>query len=68
MVLLHPKKVLERLREAMAPEDLVVSDVGAHKIWIDRFFPAPPAAGPQGTVVLSVSPCQTRRSGERRAK
>ena len=27
------------LREVLAPEDIVVSDVGAHKLWIARMYP-----------------------------
>lgn len=38
--LLHPRKVLECLRDALEPDDLLVSDVGAHKIWIGRYFQA----------------------------
>lgn len=38
--LLSPKKVLEGLQEAMGSDDLLISDVGAHKIWIGRFFHA----------------------------
>jgi acetolactate synthase-1/2/3 large subunit len=33
-----PQHILAELREAMAPEDILVSDVGAHKMWIGRFF------------------------------
>ena len=28
------------MRAAMAPEDLLISDVGAHKLWLGRLFPA----------------------------
>lgn len=37
---LKPQKVLADLREALSPEDILVSDVGAHKLWIARMFPA----------------------------
>jgi acetolactate synthase-1/2/3 large subunit len=36
----HPPRVLWELREAMRPEDILVSDVGMHKLWIARMFPA----------------------------
>ena len=36
---LPPEFVIASLREALAPEDVVVSDVGAHKVWLSRFFP-----------------------------
>ncbi len=36
---LQPEFVVERLREALAPDDVVVSDVGAHKVWLSRLFP-----------------------------
>jgi acetolactate synthase-1/2/3 large subunit len=32
--------VLLILRELMAPEDILISDVGSHKIWIGRNYPA----------------------------
>lgn len=37
---LRPARVLWDLREALAPNDLLVSDVGLHKLWIGRMFPA----------------------------
>jgi acetolactate synthase-1/2/3 large subunit len=46
---LAPQHVIAALREALAPEDIVVSDVGAHKIWLARLFPTPSA----NTVVIS---------------
>src|SRR5688500_11071027 len=36
---LPPFAVLADLREALGPDDIVVSDVGAHKIWLARLFP-----------------------------
>ncbi|HKW78665.1 MAG TPA: thiamine pyrophosphate-dependent enzyme, partial [Candidatus Limnocylindria bacterium] len=36
---LAPENVVADLREALAPEDIVISDVGAHKVWLSRFFP-----------------------------
>ncbi len=35
-----PPNLLRVLREAMGPDDLLISDVGAHKIWVGRFFQA----------------------------
>jgi len=37
---MKPPAILKELRETMAPEDILVSDVGAHKIWLGRFFEA----------------------------
>ncbi|MDE0447961.1 MAG: acetolactate synthase large subunit [Spirochaetaceae bacterium] len=36
---MKPQRVLNDLRAALGPDDIVVSDVGAHKMWIARFFP-----------------------------
>jgi acetolactate synthase-1/2/3 large subunit len=36
----RPPRVLWELREALGPADLLVSDVGLHKLWIARMFPA----------------------------
>jgi acetolactate synthase-1/2/3 large subunit len=38
---LPPQQVVAALREALGPDDIVVSDVGAHKIWLARLFPTP---------------------------
>ncbi|HEV8537040.1 MAG TPA: acetolactate synthase large subunit [Candidatus Limnocylindria bacterium] len=46
---LPPQHVVAALREALAPDDIVVSDVGAHKIWLSRLFPTPTP----NTVVVS---------------
>jgi acetolactate synthase-1/2/3 large subunit len=35
-----PQRALVELRRALAPEDIVVSDVGAHKIWVARLYQA----------------------------
>jgi acetolactate synthase-1/2/3 large subunit len=35
-----PQRVLHDLREALRPEDVLVSDVGAHKLWVSRFWEA----------------------------
>jgi acetolactate synthase-1/2/3 large subunit len=36
---LPPSAVVADLREALGPDDIVVSDVGAHKVWLARLFP-----------------------------
>ncbi|WP_373019502.1 acetolactate synthase large subunit [Thiomicrorhabdus sp.] len=35
---LKPQKILHDLRAALQPEDIVISDVGAHKMWIARMY------------------------------
>ncbi len=35
-----PQRVLRDLRALMSPHDLLISDVGAHKLWISRLWPA----------------------------
>jgi acetolactate synthase-1/2/3 large subunit len=35
-----PQKILWDVREAMGPHDILLSDVGAHKMWISRYYPA----------------------------
>jgi acetolactate synthase-1/2/3 large subunit len=37
---LKPQRVIADLRRALAPDDVLVSDVGAHKLWIARLFQA----------------------------
>ncbi|WP_455389693.1 acetolactate synthase large subunit, partial [Petrachloros mirabilis] len=36
---LRPQHVMRDLRAMLEPEDLVVCDVGAHKLWMARMFP-----------------------------
>ena len=36
---MRPQHVIQDLRAALAPDDLVVCDVGAHKLWMARMFP-----------------------------
>ncbi len=36
---LRRQQVIQELRSVLAPEDLVVCDVGAHKLWMARMFP-----------------------------
>jgi len=38
--LVKPQRVLHDLRVAMADDDILVSDVGAHKLWVARFWEA----------------------------
>ncbi len=35
---IKPQKALWDLREALGPKDIVLSDVGAHKMWIARYY------------------------------
>lgn len=35
---IRPQKVLFDVRQAMGPEDILLSDVGAHKMWIARHY------------------------------
>jgi acetolactate synthase-1/2/3 large subunit len=35
---IRPQKVLWDVREAMRPNDILISDVGAHKMWIARHY------------------------------
>jgi acetolactate synthase-1/2/3 large subunit len=35
-----PQKAIADLRRALAPEDLVICDVGAHKVWVARLYQA----------------------------
>ncbi len=35
-----PQRAIADLREALAPDDIVVSDVGAHKVWVARLYQA----------------------------
>lgn len=37
---MRPPRVLWEIREALGPQDILVSDVGLHKLWIGRMFPA----------------------------
>ena len=34
-----PQRIIADLRLALAPEDIVICDVGAHKMWMARMFP-----------------------------
>lgn len=46
---LKPLRVIQGIRKSLGREDILISDVGAHKIWISRFYPA---YGPD-TVIIS---------------
>jgi acetolactate synthase-1/2/3 large subunit len=37
---MQPPRALWEIRQALGPQDLLVSDVGLHKLWIARMFPA----------------------------
>jgi len=37
---IKPQKIVWDLRQAMADEDIAISDVGAHKMWMARLYPA----------------------------
>ena len=37
---LWPRRVVADLREAMPDDGIVISDVGAHKVWFSRLYPA----------------------------
>jgi acetolactate synthase-1/2/3 large subunit len=36
---LKPQRILADLRSALSDDDIVISDVGAHKLWLARLFP-----------------------------
>ena len=36
--MIRPQKVLWDVRRSMGPEDILLSDVGAHKMWIARYY------------------------------
>ena len=37
---IKPQRAIYELRRALEPEDIVVSDVGAHKVWVARLYQA----------------------------
>lgn len=37
---LKPQRVVSDIRKALRDEDILISDVGAHKLWIARLYPA----------------------------
>src|SRR5262249_41485566 len=46
---MRPPRVLYDLRQALGRDDILVSDVGLHKLWIGRMFPA----SEPGTVLIA---------------
>jgi len=46
---LKPLRIIKELRDTLGREDILISDVGAHKIWIARFYPA----YSENTVIIS---------------
>ena len=38
--LVSPQAAIVAIRARWRPEDILVSDVGAHKLWLGRLFPA----------------------------
>jgi len=39
--LVKPEKVLWEVRRALGDEDILISDVGAHKMWVARYYQTP---------------------------
>ena len=37
---IRPQKIVWDLREALGPDDIAISDVGAHKMWMSRMYKA----------------------------
>lgn len=37
---LTPQRIISEIRKALRDDDIVISDVGAHKMWIARMYPA----------------------------
>ena len=37
---MRPPRALWEIRQALGPQDMLISDVGLHKLWIARMFPA----------------------------
>jgi acetolactate synthase-1/2/3 large subunit len=37
---MKPQKIIYDIRDCLSREDIVISDVGAHKLWVGRLFPA----------------------------
>src|SRR3712207_3198758 len=37
---MQPPRALWEIRQALGPHDMLISDVGLHKLWIGRMFPA----------------------------
>ncbi len=50
---MKPQRILRDLRAFMDDDDILISDVGAHKMWIARYYPA----FVPGTVIISNGFC-----------
>lgn len=37
---MKPQRVIHDIRKTLAPEDILISDVGAHKLWVARLYQA----------------------------
>jgi len=37
---MKPQRILHDVRQVLGPTDILISDVGAHKLWIARMYPA----------------------------
>ncbi len=37
---LKPQRIIHDVREVLGSEDILISDVGAHKLWVARMYPA----------------------------
>jgi acetolactate synthase-1/2/3 large subunit len=35
---IKPQRILQNVRQVMGPDDILISDVGAHKMWISRHY------------------------------
>lgn len=44
----RPQKVLWEVREALGPDDILISDVGAHKMWVARYYQS---SSPNTTII-----------------
>ncbi len=50
---IKPQRILSDLRQVMGDDDILISDVGAHKMWVARQYPAYEA----GTCIISNGFC-----------
>jgi acetolactate synthase-1/2/3 large subunit len=37
---MKPQRLVWEIRQALGDDDILISDVGAHKVWLSRFYPA----------------------------
>jgi acetolactate synthase-1/2/3 large subunit len=47
---MKPQRIILELRKALGEDDILISDVGAHKLWLARFFPA---ANPNTVIIAN---------------